>query len=82
MGSLSSSPKAPPQSQVVFVPQPSAAPTVPQIDDSTTGLSSSEEQSNEAVASEARKKSLLSRSRGRFGTISTSFQGFESLYGK
>ncbi len=70
MGSLTSRPKAVQQvatPQVVYVPSlpvaPAPSPTVPVIaPDSPT-------------PEETRKKSLLARDRGRFGTILTGFKG-------
>ena len=67
MGSLLSTPKAP-EPQVVFVPQPTPPPP-PQEPEQNPTPDVSEETKSE------RKKTLLSRERGRFGTIATSFQG-------
>ncbi len=61
MGSLTSSPKAPPP-QVVHVPAPE--PEAP------------EGPSSEELAADQREQNLLSRKRGHLGTISTSFRGF------
>ena len=73
MGSLSSSAKAPQQSspQVVYTAQPSAT-------SKTVSAATAAEPSAEEQASEARKKTLLRRNRGRFGTIATGLQGFLS----
>lgn len=66
MGSLSSRPKAPSQSQVVYyTPTPSA----PQNSTPDPG----------AEVAEARKNNLLQRNRGRFSTIQTSFRGLLSV---
>ncbi len=79
MGSLSSRPSVPAQPQVVFIPsQPTVStPTAAsQVDTAETdGGDSSVPQS----ASEAREQSLLRRSRGRFGTVQTSFRGLLGL---
>ncbi|PCI99441.1 MAG: hypothetical protein COB14_06050 [Alphaproteobacteria bacterium] len=70
MGSLSSSSKAPTQPQVVYVSAPAAAT-------STNAQSAGNNAASTAAqASKSRVQSLLSRSRSRFGTIATSFQGF------
>ena len=73
MGSLSSSAKAPTQAsqQVVYVPQPSTT-------SSTVSTADESEPNAEEQASEARKKTLLRRNRGRFGTIATGLKGFLS----
>ncbi len=82
MGSLSSRPSvpAPTQPQVVFIPsQPTTStPTTaaPQSDAAETGGGDS---SVPQSASEAREQSLLRRSRGRFGTVQTSFRGLLGL---
>ncbi|PCI55942.1 MAG: hypothetical protein COB36_03875 [Alphaproteobacteria bacterium] len=70
MGSLSSSPKAPTRAQTVYVPAPVAATATTSISTENNAASSA------AQASRSRTQSLLSRSRSRFGTIATSFQGF------
>ncbi len=70
MGSLSSTPKVP-QQQVVFVPAPTASPSVSAGD----GVSTPATPSSAEVAAQEREKSLLSRKRGRLGTIATGFQG-------
>lgn len=69
MGSLTSGPKAPAPSpqQVVYVPP--ASSTTP------AAVTSPDAPTAEAAAT-ARTQSLLSRSRGRLGTIATSFRGF------
>ncbi len=65
MGSLTSSPKAPP-AQVVYVPASAATTTQP----ATPAPDPVQE------AADARKNSLLARDRGRFGTVLTGFRGF------
>ncbi len=65
MGSINSRPKAPPVQQ--YTPPVYQAPQPVEI----TPVATEEE-----VATEARTESLLRRSRGRFGTILTSFRGF------
>ncbi len=69
MGSLSSSPKAPPQPQIVSVPT------------QTTPVATTQSPTEEDIANQAsqtRQDSLLRRARGRLGTITTGFQGFLS----
>jgi hypothetical protein len=66
MGSLTSKPKAPKQPKVVYVP---ATAPPPAATDPQTGPTPEE------AAAAARTQSLLSRSRGRFGTIQTGFRG-------
>jgi hypothetical protein len=70
MGSLTSKPKAP---EIVPVYRPYTPPSATaQADPAAT-----ESQANpESAASQTRAMNLLSRSRGRFGTIQTSFRGF------
>ncbi len=70
MGSLSSTPKVP-KRQVVFVPAPTNTIT-PIV---SAGTVSSTATDTKELASNERKKSLLARSRSRFGTIATSLQG-------
>lgn len=70
MGIISKTPRAPLVQPYVPPVQPPAAvqPVEP-----TTSAPNEEE-----IALEARKESLLRRSRGRFGTILTGFRGFLS----
>lgn len=72
MGSLSSSPKAPTRQQIVYMPAPTTVAT-----NTTTSAETAENNAanSTAQASKSRTQSLLSRSRSRFGTIATSFQG-------
>lgn len=93
MGSLSSRPSVPsqPQPQVIYVPAPT--PVVTNTGSSTSsgnaGSSSTnsagsnaagtETQTTEQNATEIREENLLSRGRGRFGTVKTSFRGLLSL---
>ena len=67
MGSITSKPKAP---TVITVP---AAPVV--TTPIVTATESTNTQTDDEVRSEARESSLLRRSRGRLGTIATSFRG-------
>ncbi|PCJ98562.1 MAG: hypothetical protein COA45_07520 [Zetaproteobacteria bacterium] len=69
MGSLSSSPKAPRQPQTIYVPAPTP------VINTTASASTKTVENNASQASQSRTKSLLSRSRSRFGTIATSFKG-------
>lgn len=75
MGSLSSRPKVPAQPQVVYVPSPVYAYTPPTGTDAPTSSETPEQ------TAAARKASLLQRSRGRLGTIATSFRGLLDLAG-
>ncbi len=68
MGSISKKPKAP---TIQYITNP--VQTV--VAEPTTTVVS-EPGNLEVNASEARTESLLRRSRGRFGTIATSFRGF------
>ena len=73
MGSLTSRPSVPaPQPPVIVSPPP--APVQP-----VTPTSTDDKGSSEQSASEARQQSLLGRSRGRFGTVQTSFRGLLGL---
>lgn len=63
MGSITKRPKAPPIQQYTPPPPQSSEPSEPVKTD-------------EEISAEARKESLLRRSRGRFGTILTGFSGF------
>jgi len=67
MGSITSKPKAP---TVITVP---AAPVVTTPTVTTTEPTNT--QTDEEVRAEGRQNSLLRRSRGRLGTIATSFRG-------
>lgn len=64
MGSINSRLKAPPVQQY----------TAPAYQDPVSTPTA--ERTEEEVATEARQQSLLRRSRGKFGTILTSFRGF------
>ena len=70
MGSITSRPTVPSQTQTVFVPQQTTSVTTTTISDPSVEV--------EGTLSEAREQSLLGRSRGRFGTIQTSFRGLLS----
>lgn len=72
MGSISSRPRVPAQPQVIYY--------VPQQQQAAAPAESGEPGPDE-VAAEQRRKNLLSRGRGRFGTIRTSFRGLLSLAG-
>lgn len=71
MGSLVSTPSAP-APIVVSTPQPEPVQQIAQPDSEPEGPTPEEQ------ASENRRRSLLARNRGRFGTIATSLQGFLS----
>lgn len=72
MGSLGSSRKIPASAaQVVYVPQTVTASPAQTV---TTGSA----QDMAAEAGVLRKENLLSRNRGRFGTVLTGFRGFLS----
>lgn len=66
MGSLASRPSPPPPPPPYVPPPPPAAPPPPDP---------------EETAAEQRRTSLLSRSRGRYGTVLTSFRGLLGLSG-
>jgi hypothetical protein len=68
MGIISGSSKIAPLPPLPSLPPPS--PPVVQQEE--------EKQSEEQINAEARRKSLLRRSRGRFGTVLTGFKGFLS----
>lgn len=68
MGILTGKPKAPPPPPVQPLPPPVVVPPVSQ----------EPAKSDEEIAAAARTKSLLRRSRSRFGTILTGFKGFLS----
>lgn len=76
MGSLASRPKVPrvqQQPQIVYVPTPvTATPSSSATETQTSEPTQSERQS------ELRQQNLLTRSRGRFGTVTTSFRGLLS----
>ena len=69
MGKIFDPPKPPPLPKYTPPPppEPPAVPTAAEI-----------EENRESEASEARKRSLLGRSRSRYGTILTGFTGFLS----
>ena len=69
MGSITKRPKAP-------TVQPYVPPTVTPVTSVETPVEP--EKTDSEIAAEAREKSLLRRSRGRFGTVLTSFKGFLS----
>lgn len=84
MGSLTSRPKVPSvqQPQIVYVPAPvTQAPvaTVPQNtgNDNSAGSGSDGQTTQEQAA--AREQNLLTASRGRLGTVTTSFRGLLGL---
>lgn len=84
MGSLTSTPSAPAQPQVVYVPAPgpvSTANSAAQNGADTPSASGGEGQGafSEEERQAARARSLLERSRGRFGTIRTGFRGLLGL---
>lgn len=66
MGSLTKTPKAPAASQPAPIVQPPTA---------QTAITASEPGREERNA-QTRERNLLSRERGRFGTIATGFRGF------
>lgn len=74
MGSLISRPKSP-AVQTVYVPQ--SAPVVTEAAVEATATEAAPDPAQEAAA--ARKKSLLARERGRFGTVQTGFRGLLAL---
>jgi len=68
MGSITSRRKAPPtpQPQVIYMPAPYTA---------QAPISAPEPQEQSANDAEIRRSNLLSRTRGRFGTVQTTFRG-------
>lgn len=78
MGSLASRPKVPsnPQPQIVYVRQPAATPSTPAP---STPSKTNDTQSDEASAAKAREENLLTRDRGRYGTVTTGFRGLLNL---
>ena len=68
MGSISKKQKAP---TIQYITNP-----VQTVVAEPTPIAASEPQNLDVSTSEARAESLLRRSRGRFGTIATSFRGF------
>ncbi|MCB1563468.1 MAG: hypothetical protein KDJ75_07835 [Alphaproteobacteria bacterium] len=83
MGSLTSTPSAPAQPQVVYVPAPTPVSTTPSTAQESADTTASGSEGQDAHAEEeqqaARARSLLERSRGRFGTIQTGFRGLLGL---
>lgn len=78
MGSLASRPKVPSiqqQPQVIYMPTPVTTTSSPST---TTNIVQSSEPSESEKKAEARTQNLLTRSRGRFGTVTTSFRGLLS----
>lgn len=71
MGSLVSSPK-PSGQKIVYLP---AAPVSVQPSVSEEAISEEKDPTTAESVAEARRKNLLSRNRGRFGTIRTGFTG-------
>ena len=67
MGSLTSRPDVPTQPQIITITQPAESIATLVVETSDTD--------SEDTASESRSQSLLSRERGRFGTIQTGFRG-------
>jgi hypothetical protein len=74
MGSLSSRPSVP-SPQVVYLPQTTSTPSSTTAATTTSTSTSTDSSADTTTASQAREESLLSRSRGRAGTILTSFRG-------
>lgn len=72
MGSISKKPKAP-TIQYVVAPTPSYTPTTPAVNEPVVPS-----KTDDQISGEARTESLLRRTRGRLGTIATSFKGFLS----
>jgi hypothetical protein len=68
MGSIIKKPKAPVIKRVAPRAQTPVTPTV--VEPTET------KKTDEEISADARTQSLLRRSRGRFGTIATSFRGF------
>ncbi len=77
MGSLSSRPQVPSQPTVVYVPQ--STPTTTPSTTSSGGTTSNPTSNEGGGEAQARTQNLLQRSRGRFGTIQTSFRGLLAI---
>lgn len=69
MGSITKKPKAP---TIQYITSPIVAPVIADASSESTEA----QKTDVEISAEARRKSLLRRSRGRFGTITTSFRGF------
>lgn len=70
MGSITKQPKAPTITTV--------APSAPTPSTTTVTPTSEPTKTDAEISAESRTQSLLRRSRGRLGTIATSFRGFLS----
>lgn len=78
MGSLTSQPKAPAQSPVVYyVPTPTyvPAPSAPSSNNNSSSDAPTTSPETEAAAQQQKAENLLKRSRSRLGTILTGFRG-------
>ena len=76
MGSLSSRPKVPSTPSAVYVPTAATTATASTNTASTTTNTATETASPSKTGSaEAREQSLLTRGRGLYGTVKTSFLG-------
>ena len=73
MGKILSGPKAPPVQTIINNPAP--ATSVSTSTASTTTDTSTENEDSQ-ISTELRTESLLRRSRGRLGTVTSSFRGF------
>lgn len=80
MGSLASRPKVPgvQQPQVIYVPAPVQTTSSPAA---TTNVAPQPSGQKEDSSAAVREQNLLTRNRGRFGTVTTSFRGLLSAVG-
>lgn len=81
MGSLTSTPRAAQQQQVVYVPTPVTSTPVTTTPTPSTGTDTTPDPATPG-AGEERTANLLRRNRGIFGTVQTSFRGFLSQAGQ
>ncbi len=83
MGSVTSRPKVPaqPKQQIVYVQAPQPVYTAPSTYTAPTVNQpvAAPQPTPEEGKAEARKQSLLTRDRSRFGTVTTSFRGLLGL---
>lgn len=81
MGSLTSRPKLPnvqQQPQIIYMPTPVTQPVItPTVPTTPSGEGNTKPNTTEQIAT--REKNLLTASRGRLGTVTTSFRGLLGL---
>lgn len=83
MGSLTSRPKSVstvPTTQVIYVPATTTSSTTATSSTSTSsGSGTTDTSTDPALTAEVREQNLLTRSRSRLGTVTTSFRGLLGL---